>query len=109
MATPNTRFDFVLATGDVAYAGSLRATGWRPDASRRLARPPACLTFTFCVPGNHDIDRERQKMCLPGAAVRSKAGVIGDLLLDDASERKARPADLIPPYEAVLGVEGRAS
>jgi hypothetical protein len=41
--------------------------------------------------------------------MRSKAGVIGDLLLDDASERKARPADLIPPYEAVLGVEGRAS
>jgi 3',5'-cyclic AMP phosphodiesterase CpdA len=62
-----TRFDFVLATGDVAYAGKPQdyrlAAGFFEAVGAASGVPKATI---FCVPGNHDIDRERQKMCFAG-------------------------------------------
>ena len=53
-----TRFDFVLATGEVAYAGKPQdyrlAAGFFEAVGAASGVPKASI---FCVPGNHDIDR----------------------------------------------------
>lgn len=60
--------DFILATGDLAFSGN-------PDEYKLVASffdeladatgvPKARI---FCIPGNHDVDRERQRLCFQGA------------------------------------------
>ena len=60
--------DFVLATGDLAYSGD--------EAQYVLAREFLCdlssivnlpLRMIYCVPGNHDVQRNRKKTCFLGA------------------------------------------
>ena len=61
------RPDFVLATGDIAFAGKADDYSLAPaffDAVSAAAGVPKALIY--CVPGNHDIDRERQTMCFSG-------------------------------------------
>lgn len=61
-------FDFILATGDLAFSG-------KPDEYKLVAEFFDALSAasavpkakTFCIPGNHDIERDRQKMCFRGA------------------------------------------
>jgi hypothetical protein len=73
-----TRPDFVLATGDVAYAGKAEdyrlVAGFFDAVSAASGVPKALI---FCIPGNHDIDRERQKMCFGGCrdALQSRSHV----------------------------------
>jgi 3',5'-cyclic AMP phosphodiesterase CpdA len=60
--------EFVLVSGDLAFSGNaeeytLVASFF--DAVNAAAGVPK--DHIFCVPGNHDIDRERQKMCFAGA------------------------------------------
>jgi 3',5'-cyclic AMP phosphodiesterase CpdA len=56
-------FDFVLATGDIAYAGKAPeyklAVAFFDELAAATAVPREKI---FCIPGNHDIDRDRQKM-----------------------------------------------
>ena len=60
--------DFILATGDLAFSG--HADEYKLVASffdaligaAGVPREPI-----FCIRGNHDIDRERQRMCFLGA------------------------------------------
>lgn len=60
--------DFILATGDLAFSG--KADEYRLAAeffdalSAASAVPKGRI---FCIPGNHDVDRDRQKMCFEGA------------------------------------------
>jgi hypothetical protein len=60
--------DFVLATGDLAFAGKAgeyeRAAAFFDEFVRVAGVPRERI---FCVPGNHDVDRDRQKMCFAGA------------------------------------------
>lgn len=53
------RPDFVLATGDVAYTGKAEdyrlAPGLFDAVSTASGVPKARI---FCIPGNHDIDRD---------------------------------------------------
>ena len=81
--------DFVVATGDLAFSGKrseyelvaeflgdlVAAVGTSPDK-------------VFCVPGNHDVQRERSKMCFRG--VRAEIQNEGDVyrFLQDDDERK---------------------
>ena len=86
--TTEAPLDFVVATGDLAFSGKeseyelvaqflgdlIVVTGLNSDR-------------VFCVPGNHDVQRERSKMCFKGA--RSEVRNEGDVyrLLADDDER----------------------
>lgn len=60
--------DFVLATGDFAFAGKAneyaRAAVFFDEVLRVAGVPRERIFF---IPGNHDVDRDRQKMCFAGA------------------------------------------
>lgn len=60
--------DFVLATGDLAFAGKtseyIRAAAFFDDVAKIAGIPRDRI---YCVPGNHDVDRSRQKMSFAGA------------------------------------------
>jgi predicted phosphodiesterase len=59
--------DFILATGDVAYAGKAEDYRLAPgflDAVNAAAGVPKARMY--CIPGNHDIERDREKMCFSG-------------------------------------------
>ena len=62
-----TSADFILATGDLAFSGKADeyklAAGFFEAISAASGVPKDRI---FCIPGNHDIDRERQKMCFLG-------------------------------------------
>jgi len=59
--------DFVLATGDIAFAGKTheyeRAAAFFDEVVRVTGAPRERI---FCIPGNHDVDRDRQRMCFTG-------------------------------------------
>jgi len=60
--------DFILATGDLAFSGKAdeyRLAGEFFDALSTASGVPKGRIF--CVPGNHDVDRDRQTMCFRGA------------------------------------------
>lgn len=74
--------DFILATGDLAFSG--KADEYKLAASFFDALSKASGVVTerlFCIPGNHDIDRERQKMCFHGARTFLQNQSQVDLLL----------------------------
>ena len=60
--------DFILATGDLAFSGRADEYALVADFFDEL-----CVASSipkkriFCIPGNHDIDRECQKLCFLGA------------------------------------------
>ncbi len=60
--------DFILVTGDLTFSG--RATEYRLveeffDALSIASR--VTKESIYCIPGNHDIDRDRNKLCFEGA------------------------------------------
>ncbi len=68
MRTQGLALDFILATGDLAFSG-------KPDEYKLVASffdELADATGVpkdriFCIPGNHDVDRERQRLSFQGA------------------------------------------
>ncbi|MGF1517457.1 MAG: metallophosphoesterase family protein [Nodosilinea sp.] len=62
------KIDFILATGDLAFSGKASeyelTTAFFDEIVRVSGVPRERI---FCVPGNHDVDRDRQKMCFAGA------------------------------------------
>ena len=82
------QFDFVVVTGDLAFSG--RRSEYKLVAEF-LGRLVALMTLSpsriFCVPGNHDVQREKSKMCFKGAreALESESDVYG--FLADVCER----------------------
>jgi hypothetical protein len=60
--------DFVLATGDLAFAGKAheydRAGAFFDEVTRVAG---VARERIFCIPGNHDVDRDRQRTCFTGA------------------------------------------
>ena len=61
-------FDFVLATGDLAFSGQENQYVLVEAFIEELA---TAINLThdkiFCVPGNHDVNRDRQTKCFIGA------------------------------------------
>src|SRR5688500_350788 len=80
-------FDFILAAGDLAFSGGaiispdpMERTEYQLvecflDALAKAASVPK--HWVFSVPGNHDVDRGRQKLCFRGArqVVRNEPAV----------------------------------
>jgi len=59
--------DFVLATGDLAFSGKTDEYKLVASFFDALSKASGVSTeHIFCIPGNHDIDRQRQKMCFLG-------------------------------------------
>lgn len=60
--------DFILATGDLAFSGKADEYKLMADFFNAIsAASGISKERIFCVPGNHDIDRDRQKMSFHGA------------------------------------------
>lgn len=60
--------DFILATGDLAFSGNKEEY----DLVERffdelVAASGVPKERIFCIPGNHDVNRDRQKLCFQGA------------------------------------------
>ena len=89
-STTGAQVDFVVATGDLAFSG--RHSEYELVA-RFLGDLVASIGISpdrvFCVPGNHDVQRDRSKMCFRGA--RSEMQSEGDVyrFLADDDEREA--------------------
>ena len=66
-----TTFDFVLVTGDIVFSGKadeyLMAEDFFNDLQSASGVP---VNRIFCVPGNHDVDRERQELCFVGGRTK---------------------------------------
>jgi predicted phosphodiesterase len=63
-----TLFDFVLVTGDLAFSGNVDEYELARDFLDAISTASGVAKERiFCVPGNHDIDRDRQKLCFKGA------------------------------------------
>lgn len=80
-------FDFILATGDLAFSG--KADEYRLVAEffdALSAASGAPKNKIFCIPGNHDIDRDRQKMCFRGARGSLQSQNHIDLLLSPGDD-----------------------
>ena len=62
--------DFILVSGDLAYSGKAEEyvlVGQLFDEITIASGVPT--DHIFCIPGNHDIDRGRQKLCFRGARI----------------------------------------
>ena len=80
--------DFVLASGDLAFSGhnsqyDLVGTFFR-DLASNLSLP---TTRIFCVPGNHDVQRDRRTTCFAGAQVLLQSHNDVYAFLADTEER----------------------
>ena len=82
--------DFVLVTGDIAFSGksdeyALAASFF--DAVQTASG--VSRERIFCVVGNHDIDRDRQKLCFRGARAEIRGPSQVDALLGGGEDLDA--------------------
>lgn len=62
------RPDFILLTGDVAFSGKAEEYALAQAFIEALVMASGVpRERIFCIPGNHDIDRDRQRLCFAGA------------------------------------------
>ena len=83
------QIDFVVATGDLAFSGKRSEYELVAEFLDDLVASVGISSDkVFCVPGNHDVQRKRSKMCFRGA--RTEIQSEGDVykFLADAEERK---------------------
>jgi 3',5'-cyclic AMP phosphodiesterase CpdA len=60
--------DFILATGDLAFSGATEEYELTKPFFDALSKASGVgKERIFCIPGNHDINRTRQKLCFLGA------------------------------------------
>lgn len=72
--------DLILTTGDLAYSGKAEEYALVRDFFDALCNASGVPTErVFCVPGNHDIDRSRQKLCFKGA----RSSLVNQQLVDE--------------------------
>jgi hypothetical protein len=103
--------DFIVATGDLAFSGKSAeyklVAEFLDTMVASIGIPPDRV---FCVPGNHDVQRERSKMCFAGArgTIRSEGDVYKFLRDDDDRTVLLRRQDDYRAFEACfLGGQDR--
>ena len=75
--------DFILITGDLAFSGKLDEYKLVSDfLDDLIAKSEVSRERIFCVPGNHDIDRDRQEMCFKGTRGHLQSQNLVDELLE---------------------------
>lgn len=81
---PDRPADFVLLTGDLAFGGKAEeyelVRGFVDELSAASGVP---IDRIFCIPGNHDIDRDRQRFCFHGARSALQDSASTDAFLDN--------------------------
>ena len=81
--------DFVLASGDLAFSGEEAEYDLVADFFAELSAAIGLpCEMIFCVPGNHDVQRERYKMLFDGARQRLRSENEVYAFLSDTEERK---------------------
>ena len=100
--------DFVVATGDLAFSGKrseyeLVAVFLRDLVASAGVSPDK----VFCVPGNHDVQRERSKMCFRGAryGIQSEGDVYRFLADDEERKDLLRRQENYRAFEACFLAE----
>ncbi|MCY3981577.1 MAG: metallophosphoesterase [Alphaproteobacteria bacterium] len=100
-----TAADFILLTGDVAYSGKSEEYALAADFLNALCVAASVpKERVFCIPGNHDIDRDRQRLCFCGARAtlrdpsRVDAILEGGEDLETLLERQANYRDFQRQY-----------
>ena len=86
-------FDFVLATGDFAFSGKKSEYALAENFFEQLTNLTGIpRKMIFCVPGNHDVDRDRQKMCFAGTRgkLQSQTDVYAFLNCDEERDTLLR-------------------
>ena len=81
--------DFLIITGDLAFSGERSEYELVAEFLSDLVDSVGISTDkVFCIPGNHDVQRERSKMCFLGARskIKSEADVYAVLADDDERE-----------------------
>jgi 3',5'-cyclic AMP phosphodiesterase CpdA len=74
--------DFVLVSGDLAYSGKAEEYALVGQFFTALAAAAGVqIERIFCIPGNHDIDRGRQRLCFRGARAALQDPNITDAFL----------------------------
>lgn len=80
--------DFILATGDLAYSGKEEEY----ELVKRFFDELVDATGVpkeriFCIPGNHDVNRNRQKLCFKGArAALTSQNTLDPILAPDSDD-----------------------
>ena len=81
--------DFVLVTGDLAFSGKESeydlVVAFFGELSAAIGLPSEMI---FCVPGNHDVQRERHKTLFAGAREKLQSENDVYTFLSDTEERK---------------------
>ena len=81
--------DFVLATGDLAFSGQESEYGLVASFFGELSAATGLpCEMIFCVPGNHDVQRERHKTLFGGARQKLQSENDVYAFLSDTEERK---------------------
>lgn len=103
--------DFVLATGDLAFSGEESeydlVAGFFSELSAAIKLP---CHMIYCVPGNHDVQRERYKTLFDGARQKLRSENDVYAFLSDTDERSTlllRQAGFSRFQERVLAVQER--
>ena len=81
--------DLILVTGDIAFSGKCEEYALAESFFKELiiaSKVP--LERIFCIPGNHDIDRDRHSICFTGALSELKNTNKVDAILGDCEDLK---------------------
>ena len=85
----NLQIDFILASGDLAFSGKAAEYGLAGTFfDQLLVVTGVPRERIFCIPGNHDVDRERQTMTFAGARLRLQSESDIYAFLSRAEERE---------------------
>src|ERR1700686_1188621 len=67
-------FDFILASGDLAFSGKGAEYGLAELFFGELSTVSGVpRELIFCIPGNHDVDRNRQTTAFAGARLKLRS------------------------------------
>jgi len=80
--------DFILATGDLAFAGKKEEYALVDRFFDELVVATGVpKERIFCIPGNHDVNRDKQKLCFQGArATLTSPNAVDPVLSTDSDD-----------------------
>jgi hypothetical protein len=105
-------FDFILATGDLAFSGKKEEYELVERFLDELVSASGVpKERIFCIPGNHDVNRERQKLCFQGArSALTSPNVVDPVLApdnDDLATLMQRQEDYCAFQSSYFGGQSR--
>ena len=82
-----TTADFILLTGDIAFSGKSEEYALASTFFDELCSASGVeKERVYCIPGNHDIDRDRQRLCFSGARATLRDPSSVDAILEGGED-----------------------